>query len=327
MSRARVYGAAGGPSLTRFLEPSTLARISNLDLLSRTVVEGFISGLHHSPFFGRSLDFAEHRQYMPGDDIRLIDWKLFARTDRFYVKEFEADTNTNCTILLDVSRSMSFGGGKYHRQNSDNSGAEDGARRSISKLDYGRYLSACLAYFAHKQRDRVGFVTFDREVITHVPPAAKHLEEVLRAIDRIEPGGEGQLRAPLTRVAGRMRRRSIVVLISDFYEEPDAAFDAVSLLRGRGNDVIAFHLLDEAELRFPFGDAAEFEDLETGERIALSPESAREAYRKLIEDHIATLRRRFSEARVDYHLFDTSVPLDYALYSYLSARQRAAHVR
>ena len=112
MSRARVYGAAGGPSLTRFLEPSTLARISNLDLLSRTVVEGFISGLHHSPFFGRSLDFAEHRQYMPGDDIRLIDWKLFARTDRFYVKEFEADTNTNCTILLDVSRSMSFGGGE-----------------------------------------------------------------------------------------------------------------------------------------------------------------------------------------------------------------------
>jgi uncharacterized protein (DUF58 family) len=263
---------------------------------------------------------------MPGDDIRLIDWKLFARTDRFYVKEFEADTNTNCTILLDVSRSMSFGGGALRTPGSGQSGEEKGAR-SISKLDYGRYLSACLAYFAHKQRDRVGFVAFDRQVITHVPPAAKHLEEVLRAIDRIEPGGEGQLRAPLTRVAGRMRRRSIVVLISDFYEEPDAAFDAVSLLRGRGNDVIAFHLLDEAELRFPFGDAAEFEDLETGERIALSPESAREAYRKLIDDHIATLRRRFSEARVDYHLFDTSVPLDYALYSYLSARQRAAHVR
>src|SRR5262245_23759085 len=221
MSRARVYGNATGQSLTRFLEPSTLARIANLDLLSRTVVEGFISGLHHSPFFGRSLDFAEHRQYMPGDDIRLIDWKLFARTDRFYVKEFEADTNTNCTILLDVSRSMSF------------------AKDSISKLDYGRYLSACLAYFAHKQRDRVGFVAFDGEVIQHVPPAAKHLEEVLRTIDRLEPGGEGRLRPPLTRIAGRLRRRSIVVLISDFYEQPDDAFDAVSLLRGRGNDVIA----------------------------------------------------------------------------------------
>ncbi len=134
------------------------------------MVEGFISGLHHSPFFGRSLDFAEHRQYMPGDDIRLIDWKLFARTDRFYVKEFEADTNTNCTILLDVSRSMSF------------------AKDSISKLDYGRYLSACLAYFAHKQRDRVGFAAFAGKVIQHVPPAAKHLEEVLRAIDRLEAG-------------------------------------------------------------------------------------------------------------------------------------------
>lgn len=313
MSRPRVYGGAQSQSLTRFLEPSTLARIANLDLLSRTVVEGFISGLHHSPFFGRSLDFAEHRQYMPGDDIRLIDWKLFARSDRFYVKEFEADTNTNCTILLDISRSMRFGGG--------------GDGGSISKLDYGRYLSACLAYFAHKQRDRVGFATFDREVVHYVPPAAKHLEEVLRSIDRIEPGGEGQLRSSLQRIAGRMRRRSIVVLISDFYEEPDAAFDAVSLLRGRGNDVIAFHLLDAAELRFPFEDATEFEDLESGQRIAIAPEVIRAEYRKLIEEHIGTLRRRFSEARVDYHLFDTAMPLDFALYTYLSARQRAARAR
>ena len=325
MSRARVYGTAGGPSLTRFLEPSTLARISNLDLLSRAVVEGFISGLHHSPFFGRSLDFAEHRQYMPGDEIRLIDWKLFARTDRFYVKEFEADTNTNCTILLDISRSMSFGGGALSTPAAGESEAK--GKGSVSKLDYGRYLSACLAYFAHKQRDRVGFATFDNKVIQHVPPAAKHLEEVLRAIDRIEPGGEGELRPPLTRVAGRLRRRSIVVVISDFYEQPDAAFDAVSLLRGRGNDVMAFHLLDEAELRFPFGEATEFEDLETGQRISLSPESVREEYRKLIEQHIATLRRRFSEARVDYHQLDTSVPLDFALYHYLSTRQRAARVR
>ena len=316
MSRPRVYGTAQGQSLTRFLEPSTLARISNLDLLSRTVVEGFISGLHHSPFFGRSLDFAEHRQYMPGDDIRLIDWKLFARSDRFYVKEFEADTNTNCTILLDVSRSMSFGGGK-----------DAAGRVSISKLDYGRYLSACLAYFAHKQRDRVGFATFDRQVLQYVPPAAKHLEEVLRAIDRIEPAGEGQLRPSLQKVAGRLRRRSIVALISDFYEEPDAAFDAVSLLRGRGNDVIAFHILDAAELRFPFESATEFEDLESSDRIAIAPDVVREEYRKLIESHIATLRRRFSEARVDYHLFDTSVPLDFALYKYLSTRQRAAPPR
>ena len=317
MSRPRASSAASGRTLTRFLEPSALARISNLDLLSRTVVEGFISGLHHSPFFGRSLDFAEHRQYNPGDDIRLIDWKLFARSDRFYVKEFEADTNTNCTILLDVSRSMSF-----------KSGAADGAKRdSISKLDYGRYLAACLAYFAHKQRDRVGFATFDQDVLQYVPPAAKHLEEVLRAIDRIEPGGEGHLYRPLQRLGGRMRRRSIVVLLSDFYEEPDAAFQAVSMLRGRGNDVIAFHLLDAAELRFPFEEAAEFADLESGQRIAIAPETVRAEYRKLIEAHIGKLRSKFSEARVDYHLFDTSVPLDFALYSYLSSRQRAAHAR
>ena len=293
----------------RFMDPVVLARIGNLELVSRAVVDGFINGLHKTPYFGASVDFAEHRGYVPGDDIRRMDWKLWARTDRYYIKEYEADSNSNFAVLLDVSKSMGFGS------------------RGMSKLDYGRILAGCLTYMVHRQRDRVGFATFDSKVIEHVPPAAKHLEEVLRAIDRIEPGGEGELRAPLTRVAGRLRRRSIVIVISDFYEHPDSAFDAVSLLRGRGNDVIAFHLLDAAELQFPFGEATEFEDLETGQRISLSPEAVREAYKKLIDDHVATLRRRFSEARVDYHLYDTSTPLDYALYSYLSARLRAAHAR
>ena len=309
MSRARVYGESSAGSSTRFLEPKTLARISNLDLLSRTVVEGFISGLHRSPFFGRSLDFAEHRPYMPGDDIRQIDWKVFARSDRFYVKVFEADTNSNCVILLDVSRSMAF------------------ASESISKLDYGRYLAACLAYFSHKQRDRVGFASFDNEVVTFVPPSAKHLEQVLHTIDRLEPGGAGSLLAPLQHLGGLLRRRSMVILISDFYEEPEEIFKAVSLLRSRGNDVLAFHLLDAAELRFPFQEVAEFEDLESETRIAVQPELLREEYRRLIGRHIESLDEKLSEAGVAYHLFDTSVPLDFALYSYLSSRQRVTRIR
>ncbi|MGD8895518.1 MAG: DUF58 domain-containing protein, partial [Acidobacteriota bacterium] len=157
----------------RFLDPKVLARIENLELLARTVVEGFINGLHRSPYLGRSVDFAEHRAYMPGDDIRRIDWRLFARTDRYYVKEFEADSNSNFLVLLDVSRSMQF------------------SSHGISKLDYGRYLAACLTHFAHKQRDRVGLVTFDEDVVDFVPPSAKHREAVLHALDRLEGGGRG----------------------------------------------------------------------------------------------------------------------------------------
>jgi uncharacterized protein (DUF58 family) len=309
MSRPRVYGAAPGSAVTRFLEPRTLARISNLDLLSKTVVEGFISGLHRSPFFGRSLDFAEHRAYMPGDDIRLIDWRVFARTDRFYVKEFEADTNTNLTIMLDISGSMDFGSG------------------GLSKLKYGRFLAACLAYFSHKQRDRVGLCTFDNKVVNWVPPSAKHLEEVLHTIDRVKPGGEGALYAPLQAIGGSIRRRSIVVLISDFYEDPDEVVRAMSLLRGRGNDVVAFHLLDEVELRFPYEEVLELEDLESSDRIALHPEAVRAEYQKRIQAHIASLKEKLGEGGVDYHLFETTQPLDFALYAYLANRQRASKVR
>ncbi|MEE2776497.1 MAG: DUF58 domain-containing protein [Acidobacteriota bacterium] len=316
MSRPRTYGSVGGSSVTRFLEPRTLARISNLDLAARTVVEGFISGLHKSPFFGRSLDFAEHRAYMPGDDIRLIDWRVFARSDRFYVKEFEADTNTNCTIFLDVSASMNFG-----------SESAISGSTSISKLEYGKYLAACLAYFSHKQRDRVGLVTFDNSIVDFVPPSAKHLEEVLHTIDRIRPGGEGSLRSPLQQAGGFVKRRSIVVLISDFYEEPDEVLAAASLLRGRGNDVVAFHLLDPVELRFPYQEILDLEDLESSARISLHPEAIRAEYQRLIEGHVATLSEKLTEGGIDYHLYDTSVPLDFALYTYLSTRQRTSRLR
>jgi uncharacterized protein (DUF58 family) len=293
----------------RFLDPKVLARIDNLELLARTVVEGFINGLHRSPYLGHSVDFAEHRAYMPGDDIRRIDWRLFARTDRFYVKEFEADSNSNFLVLLDTSRSMRF------------------SSHEVSKLDYGRYLAACLIHFAHKQRDRVGLVTFDDDVIDFVPPSAKHREAVLHTLDRIEAGGRGELKRPLLKTAEASRRRGIFVLISDLYEDPDAARRAVRHLAHRGSDVIVFHLLDPAEVRFPYDGPASYEDLETGERMPVVPEYVREEYRELVAEHVATLERRLGESRIDYLLIETKTPLDQALFHYLVRRQRFDRVR
>ncbi len=293
----------------RFLDPAVLGRIDTLELLARTVVDGFINGLHHAPYLGRSIDFAEHRAYMPGDDIRRIDWRVFGRTDRFYVKEFEADTNTNFSVLLDISRSMDFGSG------------------AITKLDYARYLAACLTYFSRQQRDRVGLVTFDRDVVERVPPSAKHLDTVLHELDRVRPGAAGALAWPLRKIADTVRRRSILVLISDFYEDPQEVARAVRYLRGKGNDVIVFHVLDPAERTFPFEGAGEFEDLESGERIPVVPEELRERYRTMVADHIAEVGRLLVQDRMDYCLFDTSTPLDFALFEYLSRRERLVRVR
>jgi uncharacterized protein (DUF58 family) len=311
---------------TTFLDPAILAKIGNLELLARVVVEGFINGLHRSPHLGASTDFAEHRAYMPGDDIRRIDWRLFARSDRHYVKEFEADTNTNFMVLLDVSPSMRYGGG----------GAE--AAR-VTKLQYACYLAAALTYFSSTQRDRVGLATFDRDLADYVPCSAKHLQLVLHALDRAGHGGAprppartaaaapARLVAPLKKLAESLRRRSITVLISDFYEEPEDILDAITFLRGRGNDVIVFHVLDRDELQFPFLDASNFVDVESGERMPVVPDYLRRQYRDLVAAHVADLERRLREQRMDYALFDTSRPLDQALFSYLLARERFTRVR
>jgi len=295
---------------TRFLDPKVLARISSLELLARTVVEGFINGLHRSPFFGLSTEFSEHREYLPGDDVRRIDWRVWGRTDRLYVKEFEADTNANFSVLLDVSRSMDFGSGG-----------------GLTKLDYGRYLAASLAYLSRRQRDRVGIVTFDRDLLDVVPPSAKHLDIVLHTLDRVRPGGPGELAGPLARITELLRRRSIAVLISDLYEEPEAVVGAVGPLRHRGSDVIVFHLLDPAERDFPFGEPAQFEDLESGLRIPVVPEALREEYRRVVAAHLETLAHRMADSRIDYCLVDTSRPLDFTLFEYLTRRQELFRVR
>jgi uncharacterized protein (DUF58 family) len=293
----------------RFVDPTVLSRIGNLELLARTVVDGFINGLHRAPYFGASIDFAEHRGYVPGDDIRRVDWRLYARTDRYYVKQYEADSNANVSILLDVSRSMGFGS------------------RGVSKLDYSCYLSACLSYLAHRQRDRVGIITFDDHVVQHVPPSAKHFNVVLHTLDRATASRPGNLCVSLQLVAEHFRRRGLILLISDFYDDPDAVLDAVKPLRFLGNDLIVFHVLDPAELEFPYDEASSFEDVESGEQLPVVPQSFAEQYRTLIRDHTAALASRFSEHRIDYTLVNTAQPLDRTLFSYLSSREKLMRVR
>jgi uncharacterized protein (DUF58 family) len=309
------------------IDPTVLARIGNLELLARSVVDGFINGLHRAPHLGSSTDFAEHRQYMPGDDIRRIDWRLYARTDRYFIKQYEADTNTNFSVVLDVSQSMRYGA------------SVDTGR--ISKLEYGAYLAACLTYFSSLQRDRVGMVTIENDVVDYIPSSAKHLRVVLHALDRTLNEGRDAasmdargvvrvaptLAAPLRKMSELYRRRSMIAVISDLYEEPDAVADAINNLRGRGNDIMVFHLLDPTELEFPFADSSNFIDLETGEKMPVIPEYLRTQYREVVREHVASLGRLLRDQRIDYALFDTSQPLDTALFAYLSTRERLRQAR
>lgn len=287
----------------RFIDPEVLARIDDLELLARTVVDGFVAGLHRSPYLGFSLDFAEHRAYMPGDDIRRIDWRLYARTDRFFVKQYEAETNANVVLAVDVSGSMGYGSGE------------------VTKLDYARFLGAALAFLSGRQRDRVGLVTFDDRPGESVPPAVRHLDRVLHVLGRVEPTGESDLPGSLRRVGQGLRRRGILVLVSDFYDDPDRIAEAVRALGYRGQDVLVFHVLDPAELDFPFDEPTTFRDLESGEAIPVIPREAREAYRERLRGHIDALDRKLTSGRIDYVLLDTSRPLDHALFRYLSMRE------
>lgn len=293
----------------RYVDPAILSRIDDLDLLARTVVDGFINGLHRAPYFGASIDFAEHRGYVPGDDIRRVDWRLYARTDRYFVKQYEADTNANFSVLLDLSRSMNFGSGE------------------VSKLEYASYLAACLAYLSHRQRDRVGILTFDEAVVSYVPPSAKHFSVLLHTLDRAKAERPGRLLSVLGTAAEHYKRRSILALISDLYENPDDLLEALRPYRVAGHDLVVFHVLDRAEVEFPYTEASRFQDLESGEELPVVPEGFAEQYRRLMREHIDALTAKFAEARIDYVQLTTSEPLDNALFTYLGNRERLMRVR
>lgn len=289
------------------LDPAVVLQVKDLSFVARSVVDGFVAGQHKSRHRGASVDFAEHRPYSAGDDIRRIDWRLFARTDRYFVKQFEADSNASFLIALDVSGSMRFGS------------------KGITKLDYARGLAACLAYLASSQKDRVGLMMFDSEIREFIPPRGGRLDAILRSLDAIPSAlGAGPLAPPLGRAAEASRRAGVVVLLSDLYEEPEAAVAAIRALQYRGSEVVVLHILDPAERSFPFEDISTFEDLETGELVPADPERIRSEYRVLVEKHIEALREKLGRDRVQYVLMDTSTPLEIALRHFLRDRGGAA---
>jgi uncharacterized protein (DUF58 family) len=292
------------PSELRFLDPAVLARLGTLELKARTVVEGFLSGLHRSPFKGFSVEFAEYRQYMPGDDLSSIDWKVYARTDRYYVKKFEEETNLNCYLLLDVSASMGYGSA------------------GVTKLEYASVLAGSLAYLMQRQRDAVGLTTFDDAILTMLPPSARpsHLRSLLVALDRMTLGKQTNVAKPLHQLADGIAKRGMVILISDLIDEPEHVIDGLRHFRFRGTDVVVFHVMDPAELTFPFTRASRFRDPEGGDELMAVPSVVRQQYLEALNGTIDRYKRELGAAGIDYRLVDTSAPLEFALMSYLSTR-------
>ena len=291
-----------------FLDPAVVARLGTLELRARTVVEGFISGLHRSPFKGFSVEFAEYRQYIHGDDLSTIDWKVFARSDRYYVKKFEEETNLDCQLMIDVSGSMAYGS------------------RGITKFEYAACVAASLGYLMNRQRDGVGLTAFDDRIVAALPPSTRsgHLRNLLITLNRLTPGNRTNVSKPLHRLADSMNRRGMVVLISDLLDDAEAIIRGLKHFQYRGSDVLVFQILDPDELEFPFDRATRFEDLETSEEVMAVPGLVRSHYLEQISGLIERYRRELGGAGIDYQLLSTKQPLEMALLAYLSTRSRTA---
>jgi len=292
----------GGKS---YFDPLVLARLSNLYLKARWVVEGTMSGIHRSRSKGFSVEFEAHREYSPGDEIRRIDWKALGKFDKYFIKETEDETNLRAHLILDVSASMDY------------------SSNGISKFAYGSILTASLAYLILKQQDAVGLVTFSDRIESFIPAKAKrgYLIELLKALEGQTPSGETALGKILQEIAGKINRRGLVILVSDLLDEPEEILEGLRLFRFKGNDVIVFHLMDAAELDLPFEGNILFEDMEeTRLRVTADPQAIRQVYRKVVEDYTNHLRKQCQEKSIDYNLLSTATPLDHALVSYLSWR-------
>lgn len=295
------------PGELRFLDPAVIARLGTLELKARTIVEGFLSGLHRSPFKGFSVEFAEYRQYIPGDDLSSIDWKVYARSDRYYVKKFEEETNLNCYLLVDVSASMGYG-----------------RAGGTTKLEYAQMLAASLAYLMNRQRDGVALAAFDEAIVTMLPPSARpgHLRSLLVTLDRLQLGQKTDVSKPLHVLADAMSKRGLVVLISDLLDEPERVVDGLRHFRFRGTDVVVFHVMDPDELTFPFERASTFRDMEVGDELMAVPSVVRSAYLAELHRVLDVYKRELGSMGVDYRLVNTSEPLEFSLMSYLSNRSR-----
>ena len=294
--------------MQRFLDPAVLGSISSLDLLAKTVVDGFVAGLHRSPDFGFSQEFAEYRAYAPGDDLRHVDWSLYGRTDRTYIKRYRGETNSQLTILLDASNSMEYTSG------------------GPKKMDYARYIAASLMYLAIKhQRDAAGLIVFDDEVRDHVRPSGRQgqLVRLMASLEAAEPHARTDFAKPLRLFQELLHRRGIVIVLSDFYEDPELVARTIEPLRFHGNEVVLFHILDPQEVRPVMKGPSVLVDLETDRRIEVIPEYAKTTYRAKIDAHIEALRSKSQAVGMGYHLLTTNQPLDNVLREYLTLRQRA----
>jgi uncharacterized protein (DUF58 family) len=299
--------SAGSPPLQRFLDPDVLASLSGLDLIAKTVVNGFVAGLHRSPDFGFSQEFAEYRAYSPGDDLRHVDWNVYARSERAYIKRYRGETNTLLTVLLDASQSMQY---RSH---------------ATSKMNYARYVAASLFYLAlNHQRDAAGLIVFDDEVRSYVRPSTRlgQLGQLLATLAAAEPRARTDFAKPMQYFQQFLRRRGLVIVISDFYESAEVIVRAIAPLRFHGNEVVLFHVLDPQELAPQLTEPVLLRDLETAQQMEVTPEYVKEEYRARLDAHLASLRERCRNADLDYFLATTDRPLDAMLREYLSIRHQ-----
>ena len=292
--------------MQRFLDPAVLASISGLDLVAKTVVDGFVAGLHRSPDFGFSQEFAEYRAYNPGDDLRLIDWNVYARSERLYLKRFRGETNSLLTVLLDASNSMQFGS------------------HGVNKIDYARYLAASLFYLAlHGQRDAAGLITFDDEIRNYIRPSTRQgqLHRLLAGLEQAEARARTDFAKPMRYFQEFLKRRGMVLIVSDFWESPESIVRTIQPLRFRGNEVVLFHVLDPEDVRPELSGPSILVDLETDNQLEVTPDYGKKEYREKIKEHLADLRDRAQGAGMGYCLLMTDRPLDAALREYLTLRE------
>ena len=292
------------PDSKRFLHPEAIRRIARLDLRARHIVEGFLSGMHRSPHFGQSVEFLQHREYVPGDDLRHVDWKVWARQDRLVVKQFEEDTNLRCTMVVDVSHSMQYGNGP------------------LNKFEYAATIAASLSYLVLQQQDAVGCITFDDKIRMRIPIRSKrnHIHSVIDSLDTQSPSDKTDMYAVMREIAETVPRRGMIMLISDLLGDIEGTIKGLKLLRQRGHDVLVFHVLDDDELDFEFNGAMRFDGLESDDSLNCNPRALREGYLTALNEFLTDIRRQCASNAVDYALIRTSDPLDAVLAKYLSRR-------
>jgi len=300
-------------SQQKYLKPEVVSKLANMELRARLVVEGFITGLHKSPYHGFSVEFAEHRQYMPGDEIRRVDWRVYGKTDRFYVKQFEEETNLKSYIILDTSASMKFA--------STITGLN---KPQISKIEYASFIAASLSYLMIQQRDAVGLTLYDSIVRTTIPPHAtkQHLRRILVELEKVSPSDITNSATALHQLAERISRRGLVIVLSDLFDDPDKVMAALKHFRHNNHEILVMQILDPIERNFAFGNDAVFKDVETGEMLTTQPYHIQKAYQEAMKDFIERYKRECRENSIDYILLDTTTPFDIALLNYLNKRQR-----